>query len=276
MLFSQRKGITPIKSVIQTDSLDADLRNALWSAIAVFYHAVLGRAGELMNELLINFWLYFYKQPVDTFDAGSVYQKLRSEFLQGNQEAWYRCYDILEFIAAYFPGNVFKDEFIKNCNNALARELSAYRFVGGQITQITSEAEMSSIEEALADTHSLRPVHEHLKTALEYLSDRKSPDYRNSIKESISAVESMCNLITDGKDTLGEALKKVEAKVAIHPALKKGFSNIYGYTSDAGGIRHALLDEPNLKFEDAKYMLVSCSAFINYLIAKATEAGITF
>lgn len=86
----------------------------------------------------------------------------------------------------------------------------------------------------------------------------------------------MCNLITGNRDTLGEALKKVEGKVAIHAALKKGFSNIYGYTSDASGIRHALLDESNLDFEDAKYMLISCSAFVNYLASKSAKAGIKF
>jgi hypothetical protein len=31
---------------------------------------------------------------------------------------------------------------------------------------------------------------------LQALSDRKSPDYRNSVKESISAVEAACNLLT--------------------------------------------------------------------------------
>jgi hypothetical protein len=123
-----------------------------------------------------------------------------------------------------------------------------------------------------SDWHS---VQEHLATALNYLSDRTAPDYRNSIKESVSAVESLCNLITGGKESLGEALKKVETAVPIHPALKKGFSAIYGYTSDAGGIRHALLDQPNLNFEDAKFMLVSCSAFINYLLAKAAKAGLS-
>ena len=30
----------------------------------------------------------------------------------------------------------------------------------------------------------------------------------------------------------------------------------------------------NLKYDDAKFILVSCSAFINYLIAKSAEAGI--
>jgi len=34
------------------------------------------------------------------------------------------------------------------------------------------------------------------------------------------------------------------------------------------------MDEPNLTFDDAKYMLVSCSAFVNYLKAKAADAGL--
>jgi hypothetical protein len=122
-----------------------------------------------------------------------------------------------------------------------------------------------------------KPVATHLKRALELLSDRKSPDYRNSTKESISAVEAICGLITGNpKAELGQALKEIERgnKVKLHGALSGAFSKLYGYTSDAGGIRHALLDEPNLYFEDAKFMLVSCSAFINYLVAKSSKAGI--
>src|SRR5689334_2509688 len=115
--------------------------------------------------------------------------------------------------------------------------MSAYRFVDGVIVQLTAEEEIAEIEQLLNAPVPLKSVSTHLRTALDLLSDRTKPDYRNSIKESISAVESTCNLITGGKDTLGEALKKVETTVAIHPALKKGFGNIYGYTSDASGIR---------------------------------------
>lgn len=32
------------------------------------------------------------------------------------------------------------------------------------------------------------------------------------------------------------------------------------------------MEESNLAFEDAKFMLVSCSAFVNYLVAKAAKA----
>ena len=111
---------------------------------------------------------------------------------------------------------------------------------------------------------------------MDKLSDRKEPDYRNSIKESISAVESIAQLVSKSPGaTLGDALKVIDKHVDIHPALKKGFLAIYGYTSDSDGIRHALLDAPTCGFEDAKYMLVSCSAFVNYLIAKATNAGIS-
>jgi len=82
------------------------------------------------------------------------------------------------------------------CNSVLERELSAYRFVEGKITQITTEAEVSEIEEALEISKPSKAVNTHLKRALDLLADRKSPDYRNSIKEAISAVEAICNLIT--------------------------------------------------------------------------------
>ena len=121
------------------------------------------------------------------------------------------------------------------------------------------------------------PVRVHLQSSVDLFSDRKNPDYRNSIKESISAVEAVCQIITgEEKATLGQALKKLEEKgIELHEALRKSFSNLYGYTSDADGIRHALLEESTLDFDDAKFfMLVSCSAFVNYLAAKGTRAGV--
>lgn len=103
-------------------------------------------------------------------------------------------------------------------------------------------------------------------------AERKKPDYENSIKESISAVEAMCCIITglDGKNaTLGTTLKKLREKgVHIHSAMEKAFSSLYGYTSDEDGIRHGGIDFTNAPSEDARYMLISCSAFINYLLEK--------
>ena len=154
-------------------------------------------------------------------------------------------------------------------------ENSAYRLVGEFITQITSEEEIIEIEEALDETAPFKPVSIQINDSLKFLSDRKSPNYRNSIKESISAVESLCRIITKKeKSTLGQLLKLIEVKIGLHGALKAAFSQLYGYTSDKDGIRHGLLDETNIDFEEAKFMLVVCSAFINYVKIKITKMGI--
>lgn len=162
----------------------------------------------------------------------------------------------------------------------LEREFSAYRFINGVIAQISNDQEINGITDAFNTAKSftaLTGCNTHLEAALRKLSDKHTPDYRNSIKESISAVESLINSIngTDS-DSLGKALKKIGTNVPIHSSLILGFDKIYGYTSDADGIRHSLTSESNCDFEDAKFMLVSCSAFINYLIPKSIKAGITF
>lgn len=287
--FSQRKGFVPVKTVIQVDSMDDDLRNSLWNALTRYYwekvrptilaqYFLSDRQNSSLQTLFKRLWSDHFKEPVDTLaDSWSkTYDETREYFFDTN---WYRVYDFIEFVANNHPDYSLNQRFMEYCNSVLEREVSAYRFVGGKIAQITSEGEIAEIEEALGLPEPFRPVANHLKRALDLFADRESPDYRNSIKESILAVEAICQLITDNpKATLGDALKEIgkAKKVDLHPALKGAFNSLYGYTSDAEGIRHALLDEPNLHSEDAKFMLVSCSAFINYLIAKSSKAGIQF
>jgi len=211
-------------------------------------------------------WHSYFKKPIDTlsYDWARTYKEIREYFFKCK---WYEVYDFIEFVAKYDNN----DKFMSFCNSILEREMSAYRFVNGDITKITSREEIESIESSLKIPNKFNAATIHLTSALRLMSDRKKPDYRNSIKESISAVEAVCIIIAeDPKATLGSALKIITAKpdFELHSSLKLAFEKLYGYTSDAEGIRHALLDEPNLKFEDAKFMMVSCSAFINYLIDK--------
>jgi len=280
-LFSQRKGIKPIKKEIQIDSMDNELRTDLWNAVYLFYLKRLDGVYNFWKDtelkmFLMRLWMDFFKQPIDylkRMNSYEIFEMIKKYFF--NEWKWYEIYDFLEFIVNNYLNESVNSQFIILCNSVLEKNLSAYRFVGNKIVEMTSKEEISEIEKALEITQPLKGVNIHLKRALDLLSDRKSPDFRNSIKESILAVEAICKLITsDEKATLGEALKKIEEKISIHPALKKAFNNLYGYTSDKEGIRHALIDEPNLNFEDAKFMLVVCSAFINYLIAKAEKAGI--
>ena len=135
-----------------------------------------------------------------------------------------------------------------------------------QITDIINDEEIKEIEEALDTKYSA--CSESINKALNLLYNRDNPDYSNSVKESISAIEAICNIILGTNNaTLGEALKRLEKNgFEIHSAMKNAFISLYGYTSDKSGIRHNNGVDENTTFEEAKYMLVSCSAFLNYLI----------
>lgn len=270
MKFSQRAGITPVKVDLQTNSIDSDLRVGLWNVLQKYIwdrarHELTKRS--ILKDLFYDLWAEYFKQPLDTipsFDDRCV-DAVREFYFKSK---WHEVYDFLEFIVQHTSAelpDILREEF----NAVLEKELSAYRFVEYEISKITAQEEVESIESALSNTASFAGAHSHLKSALSKLSDKQNPDYRNSIKESISALESVCQEISgDPRATLGSALKFLESRGIVHAALSKSFSALYGYTSDADGIRHAMLNESQLTFVDAKYMLVACTAFINYLIGK--------
>jgi hypothetical protein len=284
--FSQKKGLKPIRTIMQSDGMDQDLHIALWNMLSIYYWNRFEKefnSGYSSNEqkeartLCKILWMWHLKLPMDTmpYEWSDLYIKIRAKYLAFS---WNEVYDFIQYVAATFkleyPNKDVNPNFIAGCNNILKRELSAYRIVGDEIVQITSEEEIAEIEGVLA-LKKMGPVQEHINTSLKHLSSRKNPDYRNSIKESISAVESLSILISKKpKASLGDALKTIESKLKMHPALKKAFESLYGYTSNAEGIRHALLNEATIDFEDAKFMLVACSAFINYLVSKSAKVGI--
>jgi hypothetical protein len=66
----------------------------------------------------------------------------------------------------------------------------------------------------------------------------------------------------------------VPGKTQLHPKLREALKALYAYTSDDCGIRHALKDDGQPDAEDATFMLVTCSAFVNYLAEKARKHGL--
>ena len=283
MKFSQRIGATPAAKLAQRETMDEDLLASLWSVVTLCYweratdeygdklNASDETASSTVRDLVVRLWLYYFKKPTDEIDQywGNCLTKLRAYFFKAQ---WFEVYDFIEFIAQNGPDGT-KKTFIDLCNDFLEQENSAYRFVDDQIAEITSQVEIDSVEAALHAAAPYAGVARHLETALSLMADRKNPDYRNSIKESISAVESLAKHIAkDPSATLGAVLKELERTHSLHPALKNAFSSLYGYTSDAQGIRHALLDESTLTKADARFMLVCCSAFVNYVV-DATATG---
>lgn len=269
-----------MKKEIQKELIDEDLRNGLWNCMLKHYLNRFETGVILTNEhssgiFARNYWENYLKLPLDTLPTywSSLIAHLRPKIISG---PWNEVYDIIEFLVTNFDIPNSKDNFSQCFNDISTREFSAYRLVGDNVVELTSKEEIDEIEEVLQIP--IDSVKTHIQNSLEKISDKQKPDYRNSIKESISAVESICKLITgNSSTTMGAALNEIESRglIELHSDMKEAFQKLYHYTSDAGGIRHALMDETlETDFDDAKFMLVSCSAIVNYLISKANKAGI--
>ena len=285
-LFSQRMGITPLKKAIQVESMDDDLRNGLWNVLQVcFWDESWSEISHQLDRIARSVWFSLFKLPIDTcpsFFSRDIYGRLsnncayatfRKYFLDGETK-WWEVYDFMEFIFNEFElSDDDKVNAVSFLNHMLERENAAYRYVDSQLVAISDENEIKTIETALEENG--KAVASHFQGALSLLADRKSPDYRNSIKESISAVESLCATLTGNKTKkFSDDLLELEKKYSFHPALKQAFLKLYGYTSDSGGIRHALTENTVYpSYADAKFMLVTCSAFCNFLQAKMAETA---
>lgn len=271
--FSERRGLKPVRETIQVNEMSDELRASLWNTLQVVIWNSPGFMHSRQNALPVIdrfsslVWDLYFKRPIDerpdarlSGNSRRILQAIRDYFFKAS---WNEVYDFIEFVVNVWHKE--KPQLPSFFNDVLARELSAYRFVEGKLVDITNEQELEMLEDALTDTR-FAPVTAHLRRALELLADRNRPDYRNSIKESISAVEAMAKVASGSdKATLGEALRVLEKSSKLHPSLKDGFLKLYGYTSNEHGIRHAMLEEPSLNQADAKYFLLSCTSFVNYL-----------
>jgi len=296
MNFSKRYNYIKEK-VIQFESMDNRLKTVLWNTF-VFYIPKL----ENRDFILRRIYGMFFSLPLDKFPRlpklpesfykkkifEEQYKKDVADYLEQRDQIisqmktaydklqWFEVYDFIEHVTSEFKVEKIFDTYIISCNKYLEKENAGYRLLNDLITPITDCEELTEIEKTLNSP--IDSVREHIKQSLALFSDRENPDYRNSIKEAISAVESLSRLISKNPNaTLGDALKIIERSenVELHPALREAFSKLYGWTSDKKtGIRHGLMEMSDLSSEDARFMLITCSSFINYLFEKTVKADI--
>ena len=151
-----------------------------------------------------------YAEPVDsryTYGDDAVFKMINTTIQEDDYD------DVLTLIEAVIQ---YWDSYLKEqrryqtgsiyevANTIFQREFIGYRFIDKQITPISDDFEVKEIKQALESPY--RSVYDHLSKANKLIADRSKPDYENSIKESISAVEAVCEVLTGitGKEaTLG-------------------------------------------------------------------------
>ncbi|EQM32373.1 hypothetical protein AC1659_19270 [Rhodococcus erythropolis] len=258
MGFSERYGYVHVRSVVQIEELDEESRRSIWNLVYLaMFNGKQYQQQQLFNQTFLPVWLHVFQRTADTY-PGPYYTEEHVKTLVMEAD-WNRVYDLVEAMAGKVP------MFTAAVNKVLENVNAGYRVLDGQAVPISDTAEVSEIEIAIGTEH--EGTRHHLKQALDLLSDRDNPDYPNSIKESISAVESKTGQLT-GKHTLGKALDEMKKSGPyVHPSLVEGWKKIYGWASDEDGLRHGGDSAPTPDQDLARYMLVTCSAFVNLLTA---------
>lgn len=277
-LFSERYGYKKPSEVFIRECMPDEVINVLCSAFEYLRQWIDTNDEQVRNYNADSYrkieeylWVQVMRRRVTrcSYSNGLVV-----EYYLDSDAQWYEKLDLLEIsikiMRSYLTSRCYVDSinrFIDYVNMSFKNIGYAYRIVNDQVVEITNSEEISTIETALASNNSSST---HFAASLELLSKRPTPDYRNSIKESISAVEYICREAT-GKNSLGKALDELEFRgVQIPKMLTEAFEKLYVYTNDkTTGIRHALMDGTNEPgFDEAKFMLVACCAFVNYLKSK--------
>lgn len=274
--YSDRKNITNFREIVQFETLDERTKNKIYTVISQYIDysdKVFSKSSKLNGYTPLVEFVYeeLFSCTIEDVpkhhsrlspswvDIESVKFQIKKFILTNYYNA---IFDLLEGINKFWKQR--DDSFEKAINNTFEEENVQHRFVNGFITDITDEHEITQIQECL-DVNDESSV--HISKALNHLYNRQKPDYENSIKESVCAVEVKCKKITeDPKATLGSAIKKLKDNgINVHPSFEQGITKLYGFASDAKGIRHGGGKETTITEKEAKLVLTICTSTCNYL-----------
>lgn len=273
--FSKRYGYIPVRTAIQVDDLDEQTRIAIWNEISQYVFYLLD-PGEI-DSIFRFIWSECMGKTIDSYNSihdiignrdSQLYNNWRLMFLK--EFSFFALFDSLEIIANFLRKfkKRYLEGYIDRLNYVFEKYLVGFRFIDNQITKITDEIEIESIDSVISSP--IEEVKTHSRKALIFYSNRQNPDYKNSIKESISALEVCVRYITNKPSaTLTTCVKELKRNGKLHHAFAESIEKLYAYCGDAGGIRHAEKPGDSLVPPDAnqaKFILITCSAMINYLL----------
>lgn len=199
---------------------------------------------------------------------------------------WYRFYDTVETVAERIIYIDEEDNFSQSRKNESV-SFSAYR---QRVNELFSdynvdwkmnesgqlelplppflEDKVKSTEDRLADQ--FRPARVHFAKARAFALGSHR-DAENSIKESISAIESICKTFYPDASTLGDALKMMRKDGSVSPMLITIVEKFYAYANAEPAVRHGSNKDSAVLEHDAELALHFAAAFIRTLIVRRKD-----
>ncbi len=276
--FSQGEGIEPLPQPLALGELSKQVRNLLWGFIygaldeSSFFDGIDTRLQDPWQTILYDYHVHFLFEPADEF---SYVFGINADSLKGliTRQPYNKVFDFIQFVLRHKLAPI---EFLGFVKKVLEKFMCAYTVIedGPTIVPISSPEQGAAIQKNLEVLASgpFEGAQAHFRKSAECLNGN---DLAGSIRESIHAIESVAKCLDkNATKSLKPALDALVKKgMVLHPSLRKGIENLYGYTSDEDGIRHALLEgNANVDLEDAVFMFGACASFSSYLINKARKS----
>jgi hypothetical protein len=107
---------------------------------------------------------------------------------------------------------------------------------------------------------------QHWQKALEFRTGAKR-DLANAAKEAVSAVEGLARVITgQHTETLGDLIKRLRTDRKVDGAMAKTLEGIWGFASNAPGVRHGGATPPTLSDADLDFVMTASEGALRYLL----------
>lgn len=157
--------------------------------------------------------------------------------------------------------------FIKNVNKLFEENGVGWRLNGRSHFETALPKDLSrrsvAIEERLSDK--FEPARNSYRKAKQFaLGVHKDPE--NSIKESVTALESVAKILYENTATFGAALNKMRGDSEVPKGIVSVMQKFYDYTNDEPGVRHGSTQTAKSDEMDAELALHLSAAFIRYLL----------
>lgn len=276
MTFEQAEGAHPLPEPLALGELSDEFRARLWVLLyrQIFANDSSPDLGGPWRPILLDYQVYHQLIPVDeaATDKRRITNMLKPAILYGD---YTETLGLVQYILRHKRSRPDIFDPLKRLVNNSNIPYGVVEEGTPTIVPRVTEEEGHAVQAAIGNTarYKLYGAHQHLIQSAEELN---SENYAGSVRESVHAIESVAKQISaDANAELGPALSKLAEHTKIHGALKNGFKNIYGYTSNENGIRHALLDQDvQVDQHDAVFMIGACASFVTYLINKADDSGL--
>lgn len=267
---------------------------------------------DLVERRYVRDWTAIAKElnrigrlPLTAYDSSSTSSlkqaRVDSEMALDTM-VWAKLYDFCERLHSHLPQEIsYEDQYGNyvvqtsrgDVQSYISAELQrlfleeglAYEFSEGVVRRRgrKNTVELVARSQAVLGDPQLLNARKHFEKALQFFRNPTSPDYENTVKEAVCAVEAAGKALFPMAKaaTLGDLIKWLgnsSSDISVPKAICQTLAGVYGFRNGGDGVAHGGTTGGKATSEVAEYILAVCASQIVFLvdIGNAMEGDVPF